>query len=456
MRYLSVPNLANAIAEYHDLLTDSVAQSSQDELERQTRVQGLYFGERPVCSVLRPRFLTNEQYRFLKSRVQTLLPAFQKVYDAALASAEFRLQLMLRPEEEQLLEADPGFADPSPTARLDSFFVSEHDLKFTEYNAETPAGAGYNDALSEMFYSLPVMRSFMRRYWIRPIPARTHVLHALLDAFEQWQGHRSMPPRIAILDWRDVPTVSEFHIFANDFRRRGLECRIVDPRDVELSDGTLRAGDYSFNLIYKRVLISELLERGGLDHPVVRAVQQRAACMVNGFRCKMLYKKASFAVLSDELNSQLFTDAERQAIDDHIPWTRVVAERKTSLRGETIDLIPYIHSHRDQFVLKPNDEYGGKGIVLGWTVDSSAWEAAVRTALATPYVVQQRVNLPHETFPSVHDGKLHLIDRMLDTNPFVGFSRTMDGCLTRISTEVLLNVTAGGGSTVPTYVLEDR
>jgi hypothetical protein len=54
------------------------------------------------------------------------------------------------------------------------------------------------------------------------------------------------------------------------------------------------------------------------------------------------------------------------------------------------------------------------------------------------------------------DGKLRLIDRMLDTNPFVGFGGAMAGCLTRISTETLLNVTAGGGSTVPTMIVEER
>jgi hypothetical protein len=107
-------------------------------------------------------------------------------------------------------------------------------------------------------------------------------------------------------------------------------------------------------------------------------------------------------------------------------------------------------------VLKPNDDYGGHGIVLGWTVGASAWEAAVRRALETPYIVQDRVNLPSEAFPSYHDGRLHLIERMLDTDPFVLFSESMDACLTRISTEALLNVTAGGGSTVPTFVVEER
>jgi uncharacterized circularly permuted ATP-grasp superfamily protein len=178
--------------------------------------------------------------------------------------------------------------------------------------------------------------------------------------------------------------------------------------------------------------------------------------MVNAFRCKILYKKASFAVLSDERNAKLFSADERQAIAEHIPWTRLMAERKSEYGGESIDLVPFALANRDKLVLKPNDEYGGKGIVLGWTVDDQAWESAVKTALAEPYVLQERVNLPHEVFPSFHDGKLHLIDRMLDTNPFVGYGGTMAGCLTRISTEVLLNVTAGGGSTVPTFLVEER
>jgi uncharacterized circularly permuted ATP-grasp superfamily protein len=448
--------LTDAIATYHDLLTDPVAADSQARLEEQTRRRGLFFGDRWVCSVLRPRFLTAAQHGFLRSRVRALLPAFAKLYRTALADAGFRRQFGLTETEEALLAADLGIPDPSPTARLDSFFVSERELKFTEYNTETPAGAGYHDVLTEVFYGLPVMQEFQRRYAVRPLPARPGVLRALLGSFRRWQGHRSEPPRIAILDWREVPTSSEFRIFEDYFRSQSLDCRIIDPRECEYQGGRLSAGDYPINLIYKRVLIGELLQRGGLDHPVVRAVRDGAVCLVNGFRCKILYKKASFAALSDERNAHLFTDAERQAVADHIPWTRVVAERKTEYRGRPIDLVPYVLDHREDFVLKPNDEYGGKGIVLGWTVDAGTWERAVRAALAEPFVVQERVNLPREVFPGFEGGRLHFLERMLDTDPFVCFGEAMDGCLTRISTEALLNVTAGGGSTVPTFVVEDR
>ena len=61
-----------------------------------------------------------------------------------------------------------------------------------------------------------------------------------------------------------------------------------------------------------------------------------------------------------------------------------------------------------------------------------------------------------EPYPSFIEGKVHIIDRMLDTNPYVAFGQYMHGCLTRISTDALVNVTSGGGSTVPTFLVEPR
>lgn len=449
----------HAIACYHDLLASgsAIAADSHDALHKSQQLRGLLFGTRPVCTVLRPRFLSPAQYKLLHDTVRVLLPAFHAAYDRALADPAFRRQFRLADWEDELLAVHPGYREPSPTSRFDSFFVSDDELMFTEFNTETPAGAGYSDALAELFYGLPVFQEFQRRYRVFPIPARPGVLHALTDSFKQWQGNTSDPPRIAILDWREVPTFSEFVIFYDYFKSMGIEARIIDPRDCEYVDGKLMAGDYHVTLIYKRVLISELIERMGLDSPVVRAVRDRAVCMVNSFRCKILFKKASLAVLSDERNAGLFGADQRAAIGKHIPWTRVLEERKTlAPDGAPIDLVPWALANRDTLVLKPNDDYGGKGIVLGWTVDQPVWEASVKMALATPYVVQKKVRLATEPFPGFENGSLHVIDRMLDTNPYVAFGSFMHGCLTRISTDPLVNVTAGGGSTVPTFLVEPR
>jgi hypothetical protein len=448
----------SAVARYHDLLTPGVAADTHDWFVRELRAKGLEFGGRPLCSVLRPRFLTVEQDRLIADRSALVLSALETARVAAMSDAALRAQFRLHDWEESLLHADPGFRDASPTSRLDAFFDEGADasgLKFTEYNAETPAGAGYADVLTELFLSLPVMAEFRREYHCWPLPSTPGVAHALFAAHREWSGTREAP-RIAIVDWSDVPTQSEFVIFRDFFRGLGLECVIADPREMEYRNGKLFAGNVHVTLIYKRVLIDELVKECGLEHDVIRAVRERAVCMVNPFRCKLLHKKASLAVIGDERNARLFSEAERRAVALHVPWTRVVEERSTEFDGKRMDLLPWMSENRERLVLKPNDDYGGRGIVLGWTVSADKWQNAIRTAVDEPYIVQQRVTIPEEPFPSWVDDGLDIHDRSLDTAPYVSHGRFVEGCLTRISTDELLNVTAGGGSNVPTVLLEKR
>jgi len=225
--------LRDGIDEYHALLTDNLAAESQGQLDAQLKARGLFFGDRPLCSVLRPRFLSPTQYRFLQQRAAVVLRAFRKAHRAALADDALLAQFRLSDWERELAHVDAGFRDASPVSRLDAFFVAEAGgLRFTEYNAETPAGGAYNDVLTEVFFGLQIMREFMRSWDLRPLPARHDVLHALLDAYAQWSGTRDLP-RIAIVDWSDVPTRSEFLLFQDYFVRQGLNCVIVDPREVE-------------------------------------------------------------------------------------------------------------------------------------------------------------------------------------------------------------------------------
>lgn len=447
----------SAIARYHDALQDrAIAQASADVLDRQLRHDGLFFGERPLCSVLRPRFLSLTQYQQLATACALVGSAFEKVRVAAMADSALRAQFGLTAWEEQLIHADPGFDVASPTSRLDAFFAEgEGGLKFTEYNAETPAGAAYNDALSRAFLALPVMHEFSRTHLALPLPAAPSVVHALLNAYYRWRGVREAPS-IVILDWKDVPTYSEFVLFEREFKALGIDAFIGDPRDAEYTNGKLMIGGKHVTLIYKRVLIDELVTREGLDSPVIRAVREGAVCMVNPFRCKLLHKKASLAVLSDERQAPLLSINERAAVAAHVPWTRVVEARHTQHGASTVDLLEFTAANRANLVLKPNDEYGGKGIVLGWTVNDAEWDAAITTALAEPYIVQERVEVPSELWPAWTDGALQLGERMLDTAPFLADGITMSGCLTRIATDPLLNVTAGGGSNVPTFLVEPR
>ena len=99
------------------------------------------------------------------------------------------------------------------------------------------------------------------------------------------------------------------------------------------------------------------------------------------------------------------------------------------------------------------DEYGGKGIVVGWETSEAEWERALAEALQSPFVVQERVTIAYEDYPALVDGQVQIGRRLVDSDPFM-FGDSVQGCLSRLSTVTLLNVTAGGGSTVPVFVID--
>ncbi len=70
--------------------------------------------------------------------------------------------------------------------------------------------------------------------------------------------------------------------------------------------------------------------------------------------------------------------------------------------------------------------------------------------------MQERVAIPTEPYPLLLDGRVKIIDQMLDTNPLVFYGDYVDGCLSRLSSEALLNVSAGTGSAVATFIVEKR
>ena len=431
--------MKDPVAAFHGLLDDGrLAASSAEALVEGQRARRLTFGERPLCVAIRPQLLTRRRYEQAVSAAEGVAAALASLERAVLEDADLRAELGLETEEERLAMADPGFKFSSPSVRLDSFFADE--VRFVEYNAESPAGMAYSDNLTAVFARLPVMKAFRKLFRGRFIPTRRRQLRAMLHAFKQWGG--SATPVIGIIDWEGLPTAPEFEMFKAFFEEAGIKTVICDPRALEFRRGKLYAQGAAVNLVYRRVLTSELLARGDGTRALREAYMAGAVCVVNSFRAKLLHKKMSLALLSDDRYQRLYTPAQRIAIQRHIPWTRRVRP----------ELAEEIARRRETLVLKPNDEYGGKGVVLGWTVDQAEWESAIDVATTQSYVVQEAVEIPRVPFPVALDG-IRYLDLAVDLDPYL-FNGRAGGFMTRVSAAALLNVTAGAGSVVPTFVIE--
>ena len=445
-----------AIQTYLDLATPQMMADSWAVLEQGMRSGHLMFGERLLSTALRPQLVTVQEWESASRMSTTLVAAFDKAYQAMLADAALRAQVWLTPEEEIIVGYEAGTRLPVPIGRLDCSLIhsasGEPVLRLLEYNAESPAAVAYEDGLAEVFLQTPLLRAFGERFPLRPLWARPAAVQTLLRIYREWGGREL--PTVAIVDWSGLPTLHEFILFQEYFARHGIRSVIVEPDAMTYQGGVLYADGVAVDFVYKRILTHELLARYGVEHPIIYAVRDRAVCMMNRFSCKLLHKKASLALLSDERNAHLFSSAEQAAIQRHIPWTRRVEERTTLFDGQAVDLLPFIASNQERLVLKPNDEYGGKGVVLGWDVSPAAWHQAVDEALHTPSVVQLRVPLGYEDFPVVLPGGGFAVQpRLVDFDPFIFDGHYAGGCLTRLSAGGLLNVTAGGGTTVPTMVV---
>jgi hypothetical protein len=450
------PTGTRAIAEYHALLRDEagLAQELEQRFLARMRERDLTFGGRVFCSFPRPNLVAAPVYDEIRAACRGIFGAIEKAETAL--GRELWERVGLLPEERELVEIDPGYRRSSPLSRLDSF-VTPSSYQFVELNAETPAGGAYADALGELFLELPVVRRFQERWPLRRFHTGERLLATILGCYRE-AGGREEHPTIAVVDYDDVPTRVEHHMVRRHFESRGCASLVCDPRRLEYSGGRLRHEGQGIDVVYKRLLVNELLERRAEVRPLLEAVRDRAVVIVNPFRCKPIHKKAIFAVLTDDALQQLFTQAERDAIRAHVPWTRRVAECRTMHLGEEVDLPAYVLRHRERLVMKPNDEYGGKGVFIGWEMSDADWARAFQGALVAPYVVQERVDLLRQEFPEIVPGapggrdSLRFREFVVDLDPYV-FDGEVEGFLTRLSATSLANVTSGGGQ-VPSFVLE--
>jgi len=440
---------------WHGLLRPDVelAPAYSAELNARMRAARLTFGDRIHCPFLRPFFLSAQDESRVRAVTEAIAALGERVVKYALADPSLLAQFALTPEEQRLARIDPGYGTSSTASRLDAFLLPD-SLQFAEYNAESPAGLGYSETLGEIFLSLPLMERFGTRYSVRKHPLMSSILAALLESYAEWGGTVS-PPVIAIVDWRGVPTWSEFEILQARFERGGVPTMVCDPRDLEFDGTRLTAGGRRIDMVYRRVLMNDIIARPTECAALLRAYEADAVCMANALNCKIPHKKAFFAVLTDERNAGLFSAGEKEIITRHIPWTRLLQDCSTTRHGEPVGLLEYVRRHRSKFVLKPNDEYGGTGVLLGWETSEHEWDAALAGALADrsrAWVVQERIAIRREVFPMQTAGGIEMRDMLVDFAPYL-FRGKMAGFLTRLSSTGLANVTSGGGQ-VPAFVVE--
>jgi len=294
-------------------------------------------------------------------------------------------------------------------SRPDSFLIN-NNLRFLEFNCDSPAGSALTDTLEEIFLETFPFKELAQKFKFHHARRLDSLLSALLGCYEEFAG-KNKKPNIAIIDWKEVKTQNEFKILKSHFKKKGYDTVIADPRELKFYKGRLEYNGFPIDLVYRRVIFKELMEKIDEVQSLIEAYRKGKVCIVNPLRSRLASNKATLAIMTDQKEyKHFFTEEENRVIHKHIPWTRRVVDMQIHYQNNLVFLLKHIRSHKDGLVLKPADSYGGRGVTIGCETPSEKWTDLIERIILNKedWVVQKYVDIVKMTVPEMVNGTVKL------------------------------------------------
>lgn len=415
--------------------------ASREEYFNELDKRGFKHHGENIRSFFHPYVLDQKQLRNVSKHAETMAELLFKVYDLFFIKEEVRQLFSFDPALLEWMETNPKYDTPVPISRYDAYYDPVKDtMVFNEFNADGTSGMNEANTMEETFLATPLGNKLRREFDLYNLELRKNVLNVLLINYRK-AGGTKYAPNIAIVDWKESASPEEFAALKKTFTAEGYPTVVADPRELAYQDGVLRYEDFVIDLVYRRLVTVELVERKDEAENFLRAYMDGSVITVGSVRTEIIHSKIVFCLLSDPAFSRFFTTAERDFLAQHIPWTR-----KLSLQDS--ELIRTVVAHKDSLMLKPHDGYASRGHIVGEDCSQEEWEENVRRLADTNYLVQEKIPAPEKVLMTGEN----LPGEMLKVNlACYVFNGKLAGFYTRVSPKVVIT-TLSGGALVPTLV----
>ena len=237
-------------------LGDSCA-GLESKLEAWLNEHDVIFDGQTIPFVLMPHFISPGQLRRVKQAVGALSAVLDRFCDAYPTDEAMREELAVSPMEDSLIRIDPGFPRPMRICRLDAFLTG-YDVKFLEFNADSPAGTGYTDILHAGLSSTIDLPRVRQEFDMTYAPILPELISTLTDAYGHVRAsHPDLPesPTLALVDAAGSPSVPEFRIICAAAKAAGIEADHATLEDVTYDGSTLHVKGEPVQLVYRRALL---------------------------------------------------------------------------------------------------------------------------------------------------------------------------------------------------------
>ena len=352
----------------------------------------LYHGG-PVQWSFVPKIFSRADISYLAWIAETTGRIMDKLTKRFAEDAELRRRFGFTPEIEELCRMSVPYRTRIPIARVDIFLDERTGaFKFCELNTDGSSGMLVTQEVTATNLLTRTGRAFGAAHDVAVFDIYGACADAVLGSYREAGGTASVPQVVAV-DYAESIVAEEIREFERVFAKRGARLRFADIRDLSYEDGVLRDGEGPIDCIWRRVVISELLEKPcpGASALIACAREGRVP-LVGGFCTWPAATKTVFAVLGDPI-AETFLDADELAfVREHVP--------ATYLLDESSDLGAF--KDRERWIAKPRDGYNSVGVTAGRDCTDDEWSEVLANMAQTGGTVQEYV-VPFAT-PNVEGG----------------------------------------------------
>lgn len=359
---------------------------SLDYLEHST---AKYHGK-TIYSLYVPKFISEETELILKDAAETMANIMRKVIKEYQKNEKYRKLFGFSKELEELILINPNYDNVLPVCRVDIFLNEETGgYYFCELNTDGSSSMNEDRELCLAFEKTYLYKQLSRDYELNSFELFDSLVDAFLDNYQSYK-YKVDKPNIAIVDFLELGCSNEeFEQFRLCFEKRGLNAVICDIRDLSLmDDGLYSDKGMKIDLIYRRAVTSDIMEHKNEVWDFVDGILEEKVCCMGNFCTQVVHDKSLFYILRDEQTKAILSQNENEFIDLHIPYTEEL----------TLEIVKAkkILENKNQWLIKPKNSYGARGIFAGVNFTRDEWEKIVYDHLDKNVIVQQFI-MPYQS-----------------------------------------------------------
>lgn len=444
---MKVLNRLDLDKQYIDIIKEKEEICYKDYLEAIKKVKNStarYKGQ-PVPFLYMPKFYTEEDLQVFKRISSTLMKILRKIIDRYIEDPNFREKFGFSKQLEDLILIEHGYNAKVPMARIDIFYKEDGSFKFCELNADGSSAMNEDRELTGILSESIAFKDMEKEYDIKSFELFDTWVNESISIFKEFNKN-IQNPNVAIVDFIDKASPNEFKIFKERFESKGYNARIVDPRDLKYLDGKLYIDDIKIDIVYRRLVTRDLLERADEIPDFIEAAKEGKVCIIGPIKSQIIHNKIIFEILHDNYTLEFLTDDERNFVKEHIPFT-------AKFKKENFDIKELV-KNKESYILKPSDLYASRGVYSGRDFNDEEWEKKLLQCDGKDYLIQEYYPPGQSDLVEFVDGKVK-ISKFNNITGIYMYNEKLYGLYSRVGKNPIISG-LHDCYTLPTFIVKEN